>query len=131
MSILLLSLKASLLAFRFKSEAKLASSIFKGDQGTKILASNMAARNTTKATEAIPAKTGSESFFTTIPEQRPKAPPKRISLIVSAEDILNCFESRPNSANQLLFTNRFPLKFRAKTREQRENGAIDVVRSFI
>ena len=95
MSNLLSLLKASLLALRFKSEAKLASSILRGDQGVKILASKMAALNMMKATEDTPASMGADNNLTTRPDPRPQSPPKSNSFTTSLrmEDMFVYFES--------------------------------------
>ena len=76
--------KASLRALRFRSAVKLASSILSGDQGVKIRASKMAARNITKAMEDTEAKNGNDNFLTAMPEASPKAEPKRSSFTASA-----------------------------------------------
>ena len=93
MSKRLFSLKASLRALRFRSAVKLASSILSGDQGVKIRASKMAARNITKAMEDTEAKNGNDNFLTAMPEASPKAEPKRSSLTASAgiDDIFFVF----------------------------------------
>merc|ERR1719273_2832972 len=88
---LLLSLRASLRAFLFRSAVKLASSILRGDQEAKRRPSKTAARKATKATEARPAMKGNESFFTARPVQRPKAPPNTSSLNASL-DIFSQFD---------------------------------------
>ena len=80
-------------ALRFRSAVKLALSILSGDQGVKIQASKMAARNITKAMEETEAKNGNDNFLTAMPEASPKAEPKRSSLTASAgiDDIFFVF----------------------------------------